>query len=636
MLLVGVTNFPIPHSLFSFPQGALAVAAGLRRHLPDVETRILDWNDAHFRDANEVFDSYLRGFRPAVVGFSVYSFFVPNALRLAQRVRAWDPQVPVVVGGTHATAFPDSVEHLAEVDHFVVGEGIEVFPQLVRSLMDGSPLLKDVPSVTFRSSGRLTRTGIHNPPESLDQYPPVCWDDLELADYQHNTVVVDGDYGVMSHSRPFVPYRASAGCGFKCRFCERPSGSVYRYHSPERVVEDLGEIRARISPDSFVLLTDECVNLDRQWMSSLLRELEAFNKDGRMIFGSMARADLLDHDTVDRMIQAGFGYIATFPESGSKRIRELMGKRMNLEKLARVLHYASEQGAVTTASFLLGWPGETKEDAAATFALARDPAIDFLFFNALIYFGATAVGRDFLPQCGIEINSSEYFETLLDPCRINLTEYDDDTYVAYLNQGRRMMLERILQPKTAASLDRWGLSVVRWSTDVLGRPDIERIDVADELAELETRPEAPVAESPSPTVGREERIDLVSAPGRVEEKATSQPLLAVLKSILTTKETGVVTGCSFFNRGADERDPAELGLRLDVDRSGCRICVVLEPRSERPCYLRTHLFNVSYPSVQESFGPAEKALFRALVDRIVLLERSGLRKGLEQARQSHR
>lgn len=60
-------------------------------------------------------------------------------------------------------------------DYFVRGEGIHVFPKLVTALVDGSPPLARVGSLTHRHESRAVQTETMSLSPVLDNNPPVNW-----------------------------------------------------------------------------------------------------------------------------------------------------------------------------------------------------------------------------------------------------------------------------------------------------------------------------------------------------------------------------------------------------------------------------------------------------------------------------
>ena len=99
------------------------IAATVSEH----EVRILDMRlDAGLEAAVE-------SFAPDLVGITALTTEVYSALEVAQRVKSMSPEIFVVAGGHHASLLPEDFQ-VAEVDAIAIGEGEQVFPQLVAAL----------------------------------------------------------------------------------------------------------------------------------------------------------------------------------------------------------------------------------------------------------------------------------------------------------------------------------------------------------------------------------------------------------------------------------------------------------------------------------------------------------------------
>ena len=62
------------------------------------------------------------------------------------------------------------------------------------------------------------------------------------------------------------------------------------------------------------------------------------------------------------MKQAGWRTLIVAPESGSEHTLKIMQKDLKIEIVPRVVHEIREAGLKVQAFFILGYPGERKED----------------------------------------------------------------------------------------------------------------------------------------------------------------------------------------------------------------------------------------------------------------------------------
>ena len=106
----------------------------------------------------------LRRSKPDVVGFSVVTPGYPVARRQIQRLRRQRPDLPIVVGGIHASLFPE--DFLADgADAVVVGDGCEPMVALVDRIRRGLPW-DDVPGLGRAAHAREAGSFTHTPRRS--------------------------------------------------------------------------------------------------------------------------------------------------------------------------------------------------------------------------------------------------------------------------------------------------------------------------------------------------------------------------------------------------------------------------------------------------------------------------------------
>jgi anaerobic magnesium-protoporphyrin IX monomethyl ester cyclase len=152
-------------------------------------------------------------------------------IRLAKRLR---PGLRVIVGGNHASAFPERwLEHGA--DYVIVREGERSFPELMTRLLAGETEPAGLDGVAFRGqSGALVRTVDQESLPDLDQSPMPAWDMFDLRPYDLGT----GGRGLTA------TVEISRGCPHRCDFCNINKYWSYRqrYKSLPRVLEELDRL----------------------------------------------------------------------------------------------------------------------------------------------------------------------------------------------------------------------------------------------------------------------------------------------------------------------------------------------------------------------------------------------------------
>jgi hypothetical protein len=116
-----------------------------------------------------------------------------------------------------------------------------------------------------------------------------------------------------------------------------------------------------------------------------------------------SRLDVLDKDLLQLMQRAGCVCLLCGVESGTDRGLELVGKKLNLQRLIENTKMIQESGMACLYSFIAGIPGETREDSLATVRLARKlqspQAVANVYFGTSIFPG-TAFCKDLEEEHG--------------------------------------------------------------------------------------------------------------------------------------------------------------------------------------------------------------------------------------------
>lgn len=236
----------------------------------------------------EIFDGYVtretlsnyrrRLARADIIAISVMSPLKALDTELTIRLaKAVHPRVQIVLGGNHATAFPDRWIECG-ADLVVTGEGEIAFRRLVETLLARGDL-STVPNLAYRNGDGIASSSVTAPTAPLDELPMPRWDQFDLRPYGMGTVT-GGHCAAVEFSR---------GCPHRCDFCNinKYWGYRQRYKSVERVVEELERLQWLGVRE--VIFTDDNFAHDYARTVHLLEEM--IRRNLRFRFGSFLRGD---------------------------------------------------------------------------------------------------------------------------------------------------------------------------------------------------------------------------------------------------------------------------------------------------------------------------------------------------------
>ena len=337
------------------PQGLLALAAATP---PQHEV--------------EIHDEGLRPLpmhdRPDLVGITVYIASAARAYDIARQYRMRG--VPVVLGGLHVSAMP--AEAMAHTDAVVVGEGDEIWPEVVADAQ----------------AGRLRRRYDAPPPTLANTQVPNRSRTLCRGYLTRNALL------------------ATRGCNRQCRFCYRTSMP----HSPFRR-RPVACVRREVEgmDGKYFVLLDDNLCADHDYALRLFRELRKSNK----IWMGSASVDVAKHEPLlDAMAESGCISLFIGLETICQSNLDAMHKGSN-----RVASYATaiarirQRGIMINGSFIFGFDHDDDSvfDRTVDWALAQK--LDTATFHILTPYPGTPLFAQFEQQGRILDRSWSHYDT---------------------------------------------------------------------------------------------------------------------------------------------------------------------------------------------------------------------------------
>jgi len=347
--------------------GFAYLAAFARREIPDLEVRVANTPEELERSPADL------------VGISAVSQDYGEAIRLARNVKT-HLHIPVLIGGPHITALPQTLDSFMDVA--ILGEGEETLVELLRVFgrTGGLPAedLQDVLGIAFRNKrGSTTCTPLRPLIDPLDRIPHP---DREVLRYQ-------GEETYLFTSR---------GCPFKCTFC---SSTVhwrkFRAFSPAYVVEEIRLLHERYGTCR-VHFFDDLFMADLQRLAEICRLAKSEPWHGRMEFSCAVRAELVTPEMVELLTSLHVTRTTFGAESHDEQVLSyLKGASASPVSNQRAVDLFSAAGIMVGLSFIKGAPGETKAALRKTYDFIhgniREGKIDQADINVLTPFPGTQV-----------------------------------------------------------------------------------------------------------------------------------------------------------------------------------------------------------------------------------------------------
>jgi anaerobic magnesium-protoporphyrin IX monomethyl ester cyclase len=296
---------------------------------------------------------------------------------LAERLRTLLPAARIgLVGSVDADHFQRQLEACPAIDFATVGE-YERSLQAVAARESGA--LEGIPGLLLREEGGIVHTGPAELVEELDTLPWPAWD---LVDFPRYTFVPHR----YKHA-PFYPLLASRGCPYGCLCCKEAKWSKitrFRLRSVPDVMAEILHARQRWGARE-IQFSDATFGLRRGWVLELCEALQ--REAPGLPWTAITRVDRMDPELLGAMARAGCWNLLYGVESANQHALDIVGKRIDIPQVRRTIAATRAAGIRSTASFILGLPGEDRADVMRTIAFARDLDPDFAQFFVLKHFG---------------------------------------------------------------------------------------------------------------------------------------------------------------------------------------------------------------------------------------------------------
>ena len=348
ILLIEINPFIPPAT----PISIAYIAAFLRGHGFSVDIINIGENTPFSLD---LLHSYIRDFKPRLVGFSTYQRNILFVIGMAGYIKSIDPSIKIAIGGPQATFMPAAALRSVEsIDFICRDEGEIVLLNIAESIRDE----KDdgpIPGSSCRCGDSLiSKASCVEACKDLDMYP---------SPYLLNDLI---DFSSLEEAILFT----SRGCPYRCIFCYTPKAfkRKVRFHSIDRVIEEIEWIYRKGIKKFWFADPSFSINIER--VDRLMEEI--LRRELKIDIWLETRADLVNNELLKKMKAAGVYLIAYGLESASERVLEYLDKKISLDDMRNAVNLTQKYGIDVELFTQYGLPNETFDDAMKTLQFLKD------------------------------------------------------------------------------------------------------------------------------------------------------------------------------------------------------------------------------------------------------------------------
>ncbi len=374
---------------------------------------------------------------PDMVGFPIEINGYHWALKIAGGVKARRPDLPIIMGGIHATLCPDVVIERPEVDFVAVGEAEFSLVELCDILSgrrEGSP--HTIQGIWSRDrDGTQHRNGEGREHPELDEFP-----------FYDKALYYDKLPGLASEYMTTI----SRGCPYNCSFCfynavhELTGNRNVRVRSPRHVADELIAAKQRYPQMETVLFHDDIFPVTTRWLEEFT---PIYLEKIGLPFSCITHPLLVSERMAELLAEAGCRSVIMGVQTGSETIRREMMERneTNAEIMAAIKRLRA-RGIFVTCDHILGTPGETHEDQDQALLFYAEAGPNVVKPLPLTYLPHTAMTRRAIEDGVItEQDEDDAAHGFLNSLMFKGSGYDTQWRAYFMMYGLRPVLPKGLQ-----------------------------------------------------------------------------------------------------------------------------------------------------------------------------------------------
>lgn len=424
--------YQTPYGLFSL--GAQAIRDG---H----QVKVLNLSGFAWRRVEEV----IGALEADVYGMSCWTANRRGVALVARLMKALRPNVPVVVGGPHATPLAaEMLAHHPEIDVVTRGEAEDTFRELVARIERGDPLT-GIAGTAHREGGRVVLAPERAAVSNLDA--------LESPHRHFDTHIV----------------MTSRGCPWQCTFCgaETTWGRGFRGQSIPYVLDSLQSALARV-PVRMIQIKDDTFTANRKRALQICRGIR--ERGLSFLWSCDTRVDVLSEELLREMRLAGCQRLSLGVESGSQPILDAINKKISVREILEAAQLAKSFGIRVRFYMMLGNRGETRETFEETLRFLDEAKPHEYIFSCLSIYPGTADFFD-AEKAG-RVEREAYFRGDFQELKIPFDASEDDA---------RLMNDWFVENKGIRIAHRDGVADCERILERLGDHHAAHVDLAGAL-----------------------------------------------------------------------------------------------------------------------------------------------------------
>lgn len=317
----------------------------------------------------------VRAFKPDLIAVSCYSNQYTIAKDILINLKRKFPEIPNIVGGTHASFVPETVISDPFIDMICVGEGEDALLELCDRIEKGEDIT-NVKNIWLKKGTNIIRNPVRKP-TNLDELGDTDW---EIFDDIHLYQPFHGKYfrvGMIEFGR---------GCPHRCTYCANAKylniykehmSSYFRHRDPVRFVKRLKKLKEKYKLELIYFQDGTFLTMPDDVLKKLA---ELYEEEIDLPCIILTTAPSINETRLEYLKKMKCVFINIGIEEGNPKFREKFLKRyISNQKIIDTFKLVKKYGINTAAYNVIGFPYETREDVFKTIELNRQCLPDSVY-----------------------------------------------------------------------------------------------------------------------------------------------------------------------------------------------------------------------------------------------------------------
>lgn len=305
--------------------------------------------------------------KPDIIGISSFTRTYSDAIEISRKIKTAYPNIPIIIGGHHITAMPEDLDYSMDIG--VIGEGEITLYELVTTYIRDSVFtdenLSAINGIIFKDRlGKFVKNKSRELIKNLDDLPlPYRTVIPEIRGFWQQVIFT------------------SRGCPFRCKYCAISEfWESIRYHSHERIIEELNLIISK-EGNANVIIYDDLFGINKKRLKLLVEAIRAEGIHKKLTFNCNGRASVFDEEIAQMFVDMNIKNVVFGMESANDRILGYMKGATTAKQNQRALDICKKYNITAVPNFIVGFPTETKAEAADTYWFIKKNIKDLTDFR---------------------------------------------------------------------------------------------------------------------------------------------------------------------------------------------------------------------------------------------------------------